>query len=40
VAHFLYSALQGKTITIYGDGRQVRDVLTGIVAGLVNPYKK
>jgi CDP-paratose 2-epimerase len=27
VAHFLYSALQGKTITVYGDGRQVRDVL-------------
>lgn len=27
VAHFLYSALQGKQVTIYGDGRQVRDVL-------------
>jgi CDP-paratose 2-epimerase len=27
VAHFLYSALQEKLITIYGDGRQVRDVL-------------
>jgi CDP-paratose 2-epimerase len=27
VAHFLYSALQGKEIFIYGDGRQVRDVL-------------
>ena len=27
VAHFLYSALEGKPITIYGDGRQVRDVL-------------
>ncbi|HEX3322184.1 MAG TPA: GDP-mannose 4,6-dehydratase [Terriglobales bacterium] len=27
VAHFLYSALANKTISIYGDGRQVRDVL-------------
>ena len=27
VAHFLYSALQQQPITIYGDGRQVRDVL-------------
>ena len=27
VAHFLYSVLEGKPITIYGDGRQVRDVL-------------
>jgi len=27
VAHFLYSAIQGKQISIYGDGRQVRDVL-------------
>jgi len=27
VAHFLYSALQGKTLNIFGDGRQVRDVL-------------
>jgi len=27
VAHFLYSALEQQPITIYGDGRQVRDVL-------------
>jgi CDP-paratose 2-epimerase len=27
VAHFLLRALEGKPITIYGDGRQVRDVL-------------
>src|SRR5215470_2172492 len=27
VAHFLYSALQRKPVVIYGDGRQVRDVL-------------
>lgn len=27
VAHFLYSALQQQPVTIFGDGRQVRDVL-------------
>ncbi len=27
VAHFLYTALQGSRLFIYGDGRQVRDVL-------------
>jgi CDP-paratose 2-epimerase len=27
VAHFLYSALEDRPLTIYGDGRQVRDVL-------------
>jgi CDP-paratose 2-epimerase len=27
VAHFLIRALQGEPISIYGDGRQVRDIL-------------
>ncbi|HEX5236788.1 MAG TPA: GDP-mannose 4,6-dehydratase [Silvibacterium sp.] len=27
VAHFLYSVLNGKPITVYGDGYQVRDIL-------------
>lgn len=27
VAHFLIKAIQGETITLYGDGRQVRDIL-------------
>ncbi len=27
LAHFVYSAMQGKPVMIYGDGRQVRDVL-------------
>jgi CDP-paratose 2-epimerase len=36
VAHFVYSALQGKTISIYGDGRQVRDVLA--VSDLVRAF--
>ncbi len=27
VAHFLYSALDGTPITVYGDGHQVRDIL-------------
>lgn len=27
LAHFLYSLIAGRPITIYGDGRQVRDVL-------------
>jgi CDP-paratose 2-epimerase len=27
VAHFVYSALQNQPVVIYGDGRQVRDVL-------------
>src|SRR5438309_4789961 len=27
VAHFLYSALAGRPITVYGNGFQVRDIL-------------
>ena len=27
LAHFLISALEGRPISLYGDGRQVRDVL-------------
>jgi CDP-paratose 2-epimerase len=34
VAHFVYSALSGRPVTIYGDGSQVRDVLH--VADLVS----
>jgi CDP-paratose 2-epimerase len=36
VAHFLIRALEGKPITIYGDGRQVRDILD--VSDAVNAY--
>ena len=36
VAHFLLSALRNSEITIYGDGRQVRDVL--YVTDLVRAY--
>lgn len=37
VAHFLYSALEGRALTIYGDGRQVRDVLH--VADLLRAFE-
>src|SRR3954451_10697293 len=36
VAHFLYSALQSRPLVIYGDGRQVRDVLC--VADLLHAF--
>jgi CDP-paratose 2-epimerase len=36
VAHFVIQALEGKPITIYGDGRQVRDILD--VGDAVNAY--
>lgn len=36
VAHFLYSALNAKPVTIFGDGLQVRDVLD--VADLVRAF--
>jgi CDP-paratose 2-epimerase len=38
VAHFLIRALQGEPITIYGDGRQVRDILH--VNDAVSAYRK
>ncbi len=37
VAHFLYSALAEKPVVIYGDGRQVRDVLH--VDDLLNAFE-
>jgi CDP-paratose 2-epimerase len=37
VAHFLIRALAGETITLYGDGRQVRDILH--VADAVAAYR-
>jgi CDP-paratose 2-epimerase len=36
VAHFLIQALKGKPITLYGDGKQVRDIL--FVEDLVNAF--
>src|SRR5205823_13199255 len=36
VAHFLIRALEGKPITLYGDGRQVRDIL--FVEDLVDAF--
>lgn len=36
VAHFLISALKGEPITLYGDGRQVRDILD--IDDAVNAY--
>ena len=36
VAHFIISAFLGRPITIYGDGKQVRDLL--YVTDLVNAY--
>jgi len=36
VAHFLIQALEGKPISIYGDGKQVRDILN--VADAVEAY--
>jgi CDP-paratose 2-epimerase len=37
VAHFASSAFHGKSITVYGDGKQVRDVL--FVEDLVNLFE-
>ena len=38
VAHFLMCALKGETISIYGDGKQVRDILH--VSDAVSAYRK
>jgi CDP-paratose 2-epimerase len=38
VAHFLIRALEGKPITIYGDGKQVRDIL--FVDDLVDAFMR
>ena len=38
IAHFIISACLNKPITIYGDGKQVRDVL--YISDLVECYKK
>ncbi len=38
LAHFLYSAVEERPVTIYGDGRQVRDILC--VHDLVNAFDK
>jgi CDP-paratose 2-epimerase len=38
VAHFLIKALSGEPITIYGDGRQVRDILD--IADAVDAYAR
>ena len=38
VAHFIIAAVTGKPITIYGDGRQVRDVLH--VSDLIRAYER
>lgn len=38
LAHFIYSALEGRPLTIYGDGKQVRDVLC--VDDLLRAFEK
>jgi CDP-paratose 2-epimerase len=38
LAHFIYSALEGRPLVIYGDGKQVRDVLC--VDDLVLAFEK
>jgi CDP-paratose 2-epimerase len=37
VAHFLIRAIEGKPLTLYGDGKQVRDIL--FVRDLVNAFQ-
>lgn len=38
LAHFIYSAMEGHPLTIYGDGKQVRDVLC--VEDLLDAFEK
>ncbi len=42
VAHFMLRAVQGKPITLFGDGNQVRDILyvTDAVAAYVSAWKR
>lgn len=42
VAHFVRRALEGKPVTVYGDGRQVRDLLyvSDLVAALRLAYER
>ena len=38
LAHFIYSAMEGRPLTIYGDGKQVRDILC--VDDLLSAFEK
>lgn len=42
VAHFLYSALLGQPVTVFGDGKQVRDILFAddLVEAFLSAYRR